>query len=240
MAGERFGLNRRELTAGLVILPLAACHAPRRDEDGAVIRKRESSQPTGGVSPGQLVELLKLDPSIRLDMRYATTNNFTGRVLYEQPRAFLARIAAEALVRAHRNAKADGFGITIFDAYRPWQITKALWDATPPGPQRNYVANPKRDSRHNRGCAVDITLHRLADGKIVEMPSGFDDFSAKAHRKYEDDSANARRHARLLEGYMEGTGFIGLSNEWWHFDHKDWAKYPVQDVAFSDIGQSYS
>ncbi len=224
--------TRRQIATGLVVLPLATCKPPRPDKDVPFVRKPLKLADS---EPGQLVELSKLDPTIRLDMRYATANNFTGRILYDQPRAFMARVAAEALVRAHAAAKIDGYGLTIFDAYRPWRVTKALWDATPPGPQRNYVANPKRGSRHNRGCATDLTLHRLANGQQVEMPSGFDDFSAKAHRKYADDSALARKHAKLLEIYMEAAGFIGLSNEWWHFDFKDWADFPVLDIPFQDI-----
>ena len=224
--------TRRQVTAGLVILPLATCKPPRPDKDVPFVRKPLK---LADHEPGQLVELSKLDPTIRLDMRYATANNFTGRILYDQPRAFMARVAAEALVRAHAAAKIDGYGLTIFDAYRPWRVTKELWDATPPGPKRNYVANPKRGSRHNRGCAVDLTLHRLAGGQQVEMPSGFDDFSAKAHRKYDDDSAIARKHAKLLESYMEAAGFVGLSNEWWHFDYRDWADFPVMDIPFTDI-----
>ncbi len=231
---HRRKISRRHVAAGLAIFPLSTCNPARPDRDVPFLRKPPAGNATDAL-PGDLVELIRLDPSIRLDLRYATTNNFTGRQLYEQPRAFMVRIAAEALKRAHISARADGFGFTIFDAYRPWRITKALWDATPPGPQRNYVANPKRGSRHNRGCAVDLTLHRLKDGIPVEMPSAFDDFSAKAHRKYDDDSAQARRHAELLEEYMAAADFIGLSNEWWHFDHKDWAKYPVLDIPLGKM-----
>jgi zinc D-Ala-D-Ala dipeptidase len=181
-----------------------------------------------------LVELIKRDPSIRLDLRYATTNNFTGRVLYGQARAFLQLVAADALVRAHRRAQADGLGLTIFDAYRPWAVTKALWDATAPA-QRDYVANPAKGSRHNRGCAVDLTLHDRATGVLLEMPSAFDHFGQRAHRDYAGATPAATSNRARLAGYMEAEGFIGLSNEWWHFDYRDWADYPVLDVAFEAL-----
>jgi zinc D-Ala-D-Ala dipeptidase len=228
-------MSRRNLTLCLATLPLTTCIAPRPDADVPFLRKPTFPK-TGKVAPGDLVELIKLDPSIRLDMRYATPNNFTGRTLYKEPRAFLTRIASDALLTAHRKLRDEGFGVMIFDAYRPWRVTKALWDATPLGPKKNYVANPKRGSRHNRGCAVDLTLYDLKTGRAVEMPSEFDDFSARAHREYDDDSPAARRHAKLLEMAMEAEGFVGMSNEWWHFDFKDWAQFPVLDIPFSDLG----
>ena len=197
---------------GLAILPLATCTAPRPDADVPFLGRPIGPKRATG-NPGNLVELVKLDPTIHLDMRYATTNNFTGKILYKKPRAFLVDVAAEALVVANRKLRNDGFGIQVFDAYRLWRVTKALWDATPPGPKKNYVANPKRGSRHNRGCAVDLTLYDLNTGMAVEMPSEFDDFSARAHRQYDDDTQSARRHARLLESVMEAQGFVGMSNE---------------------------
>lgn len=185
--------------------------------------------------PGELVELVSLDPSIRLDIRYASANNFTGRQLYNQPRAFLVRPAAEALLRAHRAARAQGFGLTIFDAYRPWRVTKALWDATPMGPKKNYVANPKKGSKHNRGCAVDLTLHSLATGRETAMPSGYDEFTERAHRTFADAPAAALVNRNLLQQLMEAHGFHGASNEWWHFDYHGWQDYPILDVPFEQL-----
>jgi D-alanyl-D-alanine dipeptidase len=215
--------------ASLIAVPLMAC--------------RESTSPEPKAKPAVLpdhkiglVELVKLDPAIRLDIRYATTNNFTGRPLYDQPRAFLVRAAAEALIRANRAARAQGFGLTIFDAYRPWRVTKALWDSTPPGPKRTYVANPKAGSKHNRGCAVDLTLHDLATGASVEMPSGYDEFTPRAHRAFTGASAQALSNRDLLERLMEAEGFRGASNEWWHFDFAGWQDYPVMDVPFEELG----
>jgi zinc D-Ala-D-Ala dipeptidase len=224
-------LNRRALLTALAVAPVAACQQPEKTPSAPPKQK----VPAKVKPPGALVELVRLDPAVKLDMRYATTNNFTGHILYKQARAFMAGAAAEALIRAHKRAQAEGFGFTIYDAYRPWRVTKVLWDATPPGPKRNYVANPKTGSRHNRGCAVDMTLHRLSDGGQVEMPSGFDDFSEKAHRDYADDSVDARRHAELLERVMTAEGFKGMSNEWWHFDFGGWEAYPVLDIPFEKM-----
>lgn len=217
-------LTRRAVVGGIATLPIACREAPPTDTPTA--------EPVA--KPDGLVELTKLDPTIRLDIRYATPNNFTGRILYDEPRAFLERVAAEALLRAHAKARDEGFGLTIFDAYRPWSVTKKLWDATPPS-KRNYVANPKQGSRHNRGCAVDLTLHDLASDGLVEMPSAYDDFSKKAHRDFMDASAEALTNRARLERLMEAEGFIGMSNEWWHFDHQDWRNYPVRDAAFGAI-----
>lgn len=236
MAGEGrgIGLTRREVALGLAIVPLATCAPVGPDKDVAFIPAKNAAS-LSPEDPKRLIELVRLDPSIKLDMRYATANNFTGRVLYDAARAFLAAPAAQAVARASKTAHADGFGLTIFDAYRPWRVTKQLWDATPNGPKKNYVANPKRGSKHNRGCAVDLSLHDLATGLLVEMPSGFDDFSEKAHRDYMAATPAAIANRARLQLYLEAEDFIGLSNEWWHFDFAGWEQYPVMDIPFDQI-----
>jgi D-alanyl-D-alanine dipeptidase len=218
---------------GLVAMPLVGC----KQSEPAKPKSRDAEPKAAPTLPGGLVELTALDPSVRLDIRYATANNFTGKQLYTQPRAFLAKPAAEALLRAHRAAQQQGFGLTVYDAYRPWRVTKALWDATPPGPKRNYVANPKRGSKHNRGCAVDLTLHALESGAQVAMPSGYDEFTPRAHRSFTSAPAQALAHRDLLEAIMEAQGFRGASNEWWHFDFSGWQDYPVLDVPFEGLSR---
>ncbi|RDV06053.1 D-alanyl-D-alanine dipeptidase [Sphingorhabdus pulchriflava] len=214
-----------------MIAPLLAC-----DRSEKIAPPAQPLNTPALAGQGELVELTQLDPSIRLDIRYATANNFTGRQLYDQPRAFLVRSAAEALARAQKVAAAEGYGLTIFDAYRPWRITKALWDATPPGPQRNYVANPKKGSKHNRGCAVDLSLHQLETGELVEMPSGYDEFTQRAHRDFMAAAPEAIANRVRLERWMEAQGFRGISNEWWHFDFNGWEDFPILDIAFEEIG----
>lgn len=214
-----------------MIAPLLAC-----DRSEKIAPPARPSNAPAKAGAGELVELTQLDPGIRLDIRYATTNNFTGRILYDQPRAFLVQPAAEALARAHKAAAAESYGLTIFDAYRPWRITKQLWNATPPGPQRNYVANPKKGSKHNRGCAVDLSLHRLDTGALVEMPSGYDEFTQRAHRDFLAATPDAIANRARLERWMEAEGFRGISNEWWHFDFNGWENFPILDIAFDEIG----
>ena len=223
-------INRRAVIAGFATLPLLGC-----DAQTAKVKRETHTKPDQPTVRAGLIELTDSDPTIRLDIRYATTNNFTGRKLYSQPRAFLVVPAAQALLNAHRAAQLQGFGLTIYDAYRPWRVTKKLWDATPPGPKRNYVANPKRGSKHNRGCAVDLTLHHLADSAQVAMPSGYDEFTLRAHRIFVDAPAEALKHRDLLERLMEEAGFRGASNEWWHFDFVGWEDYPVLDVPFEEL-----
>ena len=232
--GRGISLSRRAVAFGLAALPLVGCApvGPDRDVQFIPANKAAALKPD---DPKRLLELVKLDPAIRLDMRYATSNNFTGRVLYDEARAFLAAPAAQAVARASKMAQSDGFGLTIYDAYRPWRITKKLWDATPVGPKKEYVANPKRGSKHNRGCAVDLTLYDLQTGQLVEMPSEFDDFSEKAHRDYMGASAAAIANRARLARYLEAEGFVGLSNEWWHFDFTGWEQFPVMDIPFNKI-----
>ena len=181
-----------------------------------------------------LVELVKLDPTIKLDIRYATTNNFTGKKVYPEARAFLQRPAADALVAAHRELARQGYGLLIHDGYRPWSITKVFWDVTPPN-LREFVADPAQGSKHNRGCAVDLSMYELKSGKTVEMPSAYDEMTPRAYPTYTGGPADARRRRDVLRTAMERHGFTVEPNEWWHFNYKDWREYPILDIAFSEI-----
>jgi zinc D-Ala-D-Ala dipeptidase len=220
---------RRHVLVGLSLLPLVGCESEQRP----TAKPKRTAEPAPVAMSG-LVELTKLDPTIKLDIRYATPDNFTGRVLYSQARAFLMAEPAAALVRASAHARAEGYGLTIFDAYRPWRVTKALWDATPRS-QRGFVANPKDGSKHNRGSAVDLSLYNLRTGALVEMPTPYDDFSRRAYRDFEPVSVVARSNRVRLEQWMEAEGFKGIHNEWWHFDWKNWRDYPILDLPFEDL-----
>jgi len=184
-----------------------------------------------------LVELVRIDPAIHLDIRYATANDFLGEPVYHQARAFLQRPAAEALARADAKLHALGYGIAVFDGYRPWSVTKKFWDRTPPA-KRDFVADPRKGSRHNRGCAVDLTLYDLATGQEVAMPSGYDDFTDRAHPAYTGGTDEERAHRDLLRRVMESEGFTVYENEWWHFDYQDWRRYPILDLPFEKLGAS--
>ena len=192
---------------------------------------------TGHFRKPELVELIKLDPTIKLDVRYASTNNFLSSRMYSQARAFLQRPAAEALVRASKELHARGYGLLVHDAYRPWYVTKMFWDATPDD-KKIFVANPAEGSRHNRGCAVDLTLYDLKTGAAVKMPSGYDEMSPRAYADYPGGSAQERERRVLLRRAMEKEGFTVYPQEWWHFDYKDWKKYPIMNVRFEDLRQT--
>jgi len=181
-----------------------------------------------------LVELVKLDPTIKLDIRYAGTNNFLGKPVYKEARAFLQRPAAEALLKAHHDLRQHGYGLLIHDGYRPWAITKLFWDMTS-GFQREFVADPKTGSKHNRGCAVDLTMYDLATGLAVEMPGGYDEMTPRSYPDYPAGPPEARAKRDLLRKAMETHDFTVESNEWWHFNYRDWKEYPLLDIAFSEI-----
>ncbi|HEX7485405.1 MAG TPA: M15 family metallopeptidase [Vicinamibacterales bacterium] len=193
--------------------------------------------PKGGgpYRPSELVELVQLDPTVRLDIRYATANNFVGRPVYPEARAFLQRPAAEALLAAHRWLKERGYGVLVYDAYRPWTITKLFWEITP-ADKRIFVADPAVGSKHNRGCAVDIGLVDLRTGREVEMPSAYDEMSERAFVSYTGGTPEQREHRDLLRKAMEREGyFFVYPEEWWHYDFKDSRDYAVQDIPFSAI-----
>jgi len=181
-----------------------------------------------------LVELTTLDPTIKLDIRYASTNNFMSSVFYSQARAFLQRPAAEALVRAHKNLTNHGYGLLIHDGYRPWYVTKMFWEGTP-NDKHDFVANPANGSRHNRGCAVDLSLYDLATEKPIKMVSGYDEFSERAYPNYQGGTSLQRWHRELLRQAMEEQGFRVNEVEWWHFDYKDWRKYPIGNLRFEEM-----
>jgi D-alanyl-D-alanine dipeptidase len=188
----------------------------------------------GAFRKPELVELTTLDPAIHLDIRYATTNDFLGTPVYTEARAFLQRPAAAALVRALGKLQPLGYGLLIHDAYRPWYVTKIFWDATPPE-GKIFVADPSQGSRHNRGCAVDLTLYDLASGKPIEMPGTYDEMSPRSFPDYPGGTSLQRWHRDLLRRAMESEGFTVYEHEWWHFDYKDWHEYPILNIKFEDL-----
>jgi D-alanyl-D-alanine dipeptidase len=175
------------------------------------------------------VDLAALDLTIRFDVRYASANNFLGYPFYATPRALLQAPVAAALAAAHRTLRSRGFGILVWDAYRPWHVSKAFWEATPVD-SRWIVADPSRGSRHNRGAAVDVTLVSLESGRLADMPSSFDEPTPRACAFFPGGSSLQRWHRGLLRGAMEAEGFTVNDYEWWHFDHRDWARYRIANT----------
>ncbi|MEP7116629.1 MAG: M15 family metallopeptidase [Acidobacteriota bacterium] len=208
------------LVALLVAAPVGAQTAPPRDPKAT--------------RPADLVELVTLDPTIKLDIRYATTNNFTKQVVYPEARAFLQRPAATALLAAHRELARHGYGLMIHDGYRPWTITKKFWDLTAGSPMREFVADPKTGSKHNRGCAVDLTMYDLATGQIVQMPGNYDESTQRSFPTYAGGTQQQRARRDLLRAAMEKQGFTVEPNEWWHFNYQDWPSYPILDISFRE------
>ncbi len=196
--------------------------------------RQQPYTPEAALRAADLVDLEKVIPHVKLDVRYATDNNFMGAAFYSQARAFLQRPAAEALAVVADSLAQYGYGLVIYDAYRPWSVTWAFWQATPVE-LRNYVANPARGSRHNRGSAVDLGLYHLGTGEIAEMPSEYDEFTLRADPHYAGGTSLARWHRALLHRAMTMQDFTVNPDEWWHYDHRDWAAYSVLNVPFEDI-----
>jgi D-alanyl-D-alanine dipeptidase len=200
---------------------IAAQLAPPREEN-----KREAD----------LIEIIKLDKTIKLDIKYATADNFVGKPVYPEARAFLQRPAAEGVVRVHKWLNRQGLGIVIYDGYRPWAITKLFWETVRPD-QREFVADPAKGSKHNRGCAVDLGIYDLKTGKAIPMPSAYDEFTERASPNYSGGTDEERNNRDKLRQLMEANGFTVNPNEWWHFDLIGWEKYAIYDIAFSEVGK---
>jgi D-alanyl-D-alanine dipeptidase len=216
---------------------------PRRDFGGAegvfritplrpvpelMAEARSLSPPmeAGDFLASDLVEVRSLDKSIATDVRYATSANFLGTPVYGKAQVKLQRAAAEALVRAHRALKASGLGLMLHDGYRPWFVTWVFWNATPPS-SRDFVADPREGSRHNRGCAIDLTLFELKTRKALEMIGFYDEMSPRSSPDYQGGTSRQRALRDLLRRVMEREGFTVNETEWWHFDYRDWPRYAI-------------
>ncbi len=211
------------------IVPLRPVEELRRD----ALRQTPPPQPDSLRQP-DLVDLATLDTSIHFDIRYATTNNFMQARMYSSARAFLQRPAAEAMLRAHQALKRQGYGLLIHDAYRPWYVTWMFWNATEPR-YHSFVANPATGSKHNRGCAVDLSMYDLRTGLPVGMPSTYDEFSERAHPDYAGGRPEQTALRDLLRHTMEAEDFTVDPGEWWHYDYRDWKSYPVMNLTFEQL-----
>jgi len=214
------------------IKPLKPVEELRRE---ALLSKPPTEQ--GDFHPADMVELTKLDPSIKLDIRYATPRNFLAAPLYLQARAYIQRPAAKAVVRASQWLHTLGYGLLIHDSYRPWYVTKMFWDGTPDD-KKIFVADPSQGSRHNRGCAVDLTLYDLKTGKPIRMTGGYDEMSERSYPFYPGGTSIERWHRDLLRKAMEREGFAVYVFEWWHFDYYDYPHYRVGNATFEDLDRA--
>ena len=180
----------------------------------------------------QLIEIKKHIPTIKLDIRYAGKNNFAKQAVYKQARAFARLPVVDALENVQDELKKSGYGLKIFDGYRPYSVTVKFFAIAS---DKTFVANPKDGSRHNRGCAIDLTLIDLRTGKELEMPTPYDSFAAEAASDFNNLPAKIIQNRKLLRDTMEKHGFRVLNNEWWHFDFIGWQNYDIIDIAFEDL-----
>lgn len=229
---------------------LGAIRFPRRDfgaEAQTLIRSRmqtgigalrtaakKASPPVETAKTSDLVAVQSADPTIRLDVRYAGSDNFMGQPIYERSGAYMQRPAAEALGRINKALNARGFGLLIHDAYRPWYVTKMFWDATPPA-SRMFVADPSQGSRHNRGAAVDLTMYDRKTGAVVVTTGRYDEFSSRSYSNYVGGSDEQRWLRELLRTAMERDGFTVYPQEWWHFDRVGWRDYAIGNATFDQL-----
>ncbi|MBN8578645.1 MAG: M15 family metallopeptidase [Cytophagales bacterium] len=196
------------------------------------VKLEEYKQSVKANPDNALINLEKVIPGVVLEIGYATTNNFTGGKIYNLPRAYARRPVAEALKKIQAELKPKGLGLKIFDGYRPYAATVKFYEVYR---DTTYVASPYKGSRHNRGCALDLTLVDLKTGKELEMPTGWDSFKKEAWPSTPVADPKIRANRKLLIDTMEKYGFKVNSSEWWHFDFVGWQKFSVMDIDFEEL-----
>lgn len=180
----------------------------------------------------ELVDLEKFIPNILLDIRYATTNNFTKEKIYNLAKTYARKPVAEALKKAQTDFNKLGYRIKIFDAYRPYSATVKFYEVYR---DTTYVASPYKGSRHNRGCAIDMTLVDLKTGKDLAMPTEYDSFKKEAWPSTPVKDPTIKKNRDLIISVMQKHGFKVNSSEWWHFDFIGWQKFEVMDISFEEL-----
>ncbi|PYF75778.1 M15 family metallopeptidase [Pedobacter nutrimenti] len=180
----------------------------------------------------QLLEIKKEIPDVVLDIRYATDNNFMKQVMYSQARAFARKPVIEQLKKIQVELRKKGLGLKIYDAYRPYAITIAFYKKAT---DKNFVANPAKGSKHNRGCAIDLSLVDFKTKREVPMPTPYDSFAPEAAADFQKLPMNLQKNRNFLIKIMKRYGFNVLKNEWWHYDFKDWRTYEILDIPFKSL-----
>jgi D-alanyl-D-alanine dipeptidase len=195
------------------------------------VKLEEYKQSVKANAENELVNLASI-PAVVLDIRYATPNNFTGEKIYNLPRAYARKPVVEALKKIQADLKPQGLGLKIFDGYRPYSATVKFYEVYR---DTTYVASPYKGSRHNRGCALDLTLIDLKTGKELQMPTEWDSFKKEAWPSTPVADPKIRANRKLLIDAMEKHGFKVNSSEWWHFDFVGWQKFAVLDIDFEEL-----
>lgn len=180
----------------------------------------------------ELVQLTEVIPGLMIDIRYATTNNFTGKKIYNLARAFARKPVAQALKSVQQDLSILGYGLKIFDGYRPYSATVKFYETYH---DTTFVASPYSGSKHNRGCALDLTLIEISSGKELKMPTAYDAFLKEASPTYPIRNKKAKMNRAILINAMQKHGFIVNENEWWHFDFIGWERFEVMDIDFEKL-----
>ena len=182
----------------------------------------------------QLIDIKKANPTIIIDLRYATTQNFTGKKIYTKNICYVQQDIVPLLDRIQKELNQQGLGLKIWDAYRPKEAQQAFWDIVH---DEHYVSHPTKGRRvHLRGVAIDVTLIDLKTGKELLMPTEFDNFSLKAHaNSLTGINQEAINNRKKLQHIMIKHGFKPVTTEWWHFDKINWQKYPILDIKFEEL-----
>jgi len=181
----------------------------------------------------KMIEIKTLIPNMIYDLRYATKNNFTQTKLYKTGNVTFLRLpVARALERAQNELNEKGYSLKIFDAYRPYAVTKKMWDLIR---DERYVANPSKGSGHNRGLAIDLTIVDLKDGSELNMGTGYDNFTDTAHHIFKDLPLTVLQSRTFLKETMEKHGFKAFETEWWHYSWPNDRNYEVLDIDFKKL-----
>lgn len=184
----------------------------------------------------QLIELKEIIPYLRYDLKYASNQNFTGKRVYPKntQSSYLIKEAAQSLKVIAKELEAKNLGLLIWDAYRPYRATVKFWKMIH---DERYVANPAKGSGHNRGIAVDLTLYEISTGELLEMPTGFDNFSDTAHHDFMLLAEKKIMNRQLLKNTMEKHGFKSLETEWWHYAWPNDRNYPIMNISFKRLNK---
>lgn len=230
------------LTLNLIEIPMKILNSPTfklfsgpisqiglgKDNFAPPTVRDNGAAPESEIYTADLVVLTRLDNSFMIDLKYATTDNFTGKKIYSRPLCLIHRNTAQKLIRANNEFKKMGYRIKIYDAYRPYSAQRVLYDAAP---NKTFLADPAKGSHHNRGAAVDITLVDQ-EGKELPMPSAFDEFNWKSRINYYGGTREQTQNRELLGSVMVKCGFKRIGSEWWHFEDTDAKDYPLLNIPF--------
>lgn len=222
--------------AMIVIFSMLTCIASAQNKYGLKATTLKEYEATIKLNPDKvLINLKEFIPNLVLDIRYATTNNFTGEKIYNLARAYARKPVAESLKKVQTELNKQGLGVKIFDAYRPYKATVKFYEVYH---DTTYVASPYRGSRHNRGCALDMTIINLKTGEELKMPTEYDSFKKEAWPTFVVKDPEIKKNRTMLIGIMERNGFKVNASEWWHFDFVGYQKYEVMDIDFEELEKS--